>query len=88
MRVVLAAVLAAAAAAGCSARNLDMTDAGPRQPDDEWGVDLLSNFEIAAAARINPPRNGVWYSYNDMSPSCLQDRCNRVGRRAGGSPVA
>jgi len=38
--------------------------------------DPLSDFELDPVARINPtgtpPRNGYWFSYNDMSPTCVQ----------------
>ncbi len=38
--------------------------------------DSLSDFELETVARINPtgtpPRNGHWFSYNDLSPTCLQ----------------
>ena len=39
-------------------------------------ANLLSDFEDPAAATIvrigSPPRNGYWYSYNDMSSGCTQ----------------
>jgi hypothetical protein len=38
---------------------------------------LLSDFQVGTVARIEPagtpPRNGRWYSYNDLSATCVQD---------------
>jgi hypothetical protein len=77
--VVLAAVVATGV--GCGARTL-VVDAGGQGDDARVvppppGNDLLSDFEIEPVARIqltgSPPRNGTWYSYNDMGTTCVQE---------------
>ena len=41
-----------------------------------WPDDLLSDFEDSTAAIVVrlgwPPRNGLWYTYNDASRTCMQ----------------
>jgi hypothetical protein len=44
-------------------------------PDVVDPMDLLSDFEQGRAIVLplgDPARNGAWYSYNDVSPGCLQ----------------
>jgi hypothetical protein len=67
---------------GCS------SSGGGAGPDGSAGTtggppkmeNLLSDFEDPTAATIvqagTPPRNGYWYSYNDMSTTCMQTPAN------------
>ena len=59
-------------------------DGGVSSPDtgqiiDEppWPDDLLSDFEDSTAAIVVrlgwPPRNGLWYTYNDASRTCMHN---------------
>jgi hypothetical protein len=54
--------------------------------------DKISDFEdIAAATVVNagtPPRNGYWFSYNDASPTCVQDPINGAAYLPSSPPTA
>jgi len=90
-----ALVMLAAAVGACDARSL-VTDGGTGTggttgPDCDLCMDgLLSDFEDLAAATIvrtgSPPRNGFWYEYNDMSPSCAQLPTLGAGSYVGAAP--
>ena len=82
----LAAVLAIGA--GCGARNLvddagggpggtfGGGGPGPAIDADLSNLEVLGDFSLETVARLNltgePARNGIWYSYNDGSVTCLQ----------------
>ncbi len=65
----------------CSSSGGDSTDGGTGATGG--GLDpanKLSDFEDTAAATVTasgtPPRNGYWYTYNDMSATCVQKPAN------------
>jgi len=81
--LLLAAPLAGAVLLGACVKADAVADGGVTAPDassiiDEppWPDDLLSDFEDSSAAIVVrlgwPSRNGIWYTSNDASRTCMQ----------------
>src|SRR4051812_45045243 len=65
----------------CSSSSGDTTDGGTGATGGSLDpANKLSDFEDTAAATVTasgtPPRNGYWYTYNDMSATCVQMPAN------------
>jgi hypothetical protein len=67
----------------CSSSSGGSPDGGTGAGGNAAGLDpnnLLSDFSDTAAATVvaagTPPRNGYWYTYNDMSATCVQMPAN------------
>ena len=66
---------------GCSSGGGTGTTGGGGSSGGSLSMDnILSSFEDPTAATIlqagTPPRNGYWYSYNDMAATCVQMPAN------------